>query len=224
MRRAAIAVLACGLVALLAGIGVAFTAAGYRTIDSNRVGKDRFVAEIPPDSRACQVGETVPAGTGRIRLTLADRDLPTPPVDFVFLGEDGATVAQAELRAGWEQGVVTVPLARDVRRAAGGVTWCVANRGRVTVLVAGQPGGDPTFNASVGMALTDGRMRVDYLTRDKASWWSQVGVVADRFGLGKGRHFSGSWPLWVALVAVLASWVLLARVVVRMATAPEGDA
>ena len=189
---------------------------GYRTLDSNRVGFDSFVAEIAPGLSACQPGEAVPAGAGRVRLTIADRGRrPTPPVELVFSSEN-RIVARATLRSGWTEGRVSVPLARDVRRAVAGAQWCVTNRGRVPVLVAGQPGNATTFNAAIGGELTAGRMRVDYLTRDRKSWWSQVGVVIDRFGLGKAQHFSGSWPLWAALAALLAAVGRRVRLLLRM--------
>jgi hypothetical protein len=57
---------------------------------------------------------------------------------------------------------------------------------------------------------------VDYLTRDERSWFQQAGTMIDRFGLGKAQHFSGSWPLWAALVALLAAWAVAVRLLLRL--------
>jgi len=221
MRRRAIAVLAAGFALIVAAVVLVMSGSGYRTLDSNRVGFDYFVTEVAPGLTACQQGESVPAGAGRVRLTIADRGKrPTPPVELVFCAEN-RIVARAALRSGWTEGRISVPLEHAVRRAVGGTQWCVTNRGRVPVLVAGQPGDAATFNAAIDGELTSGRMRVDYLTRERRSWWSQVGVIVDRFGLGKAQHFSGAWPLWAALVALIAAWVVGVRLLLRMAREEE---
>jgi hypothetical protein len=177
MRRRAIAVLAAGFALIVVAVVLVLSGSDYRTLDSNRVGFDYFVAEIAPGLTACQQG--------------------------------------------WTEGRVSVPLAHDVRRAVDRTQWCVTNKGRVPVLVAGQPGNATTFNAAIDGELTAGRMRVDYLTRERRSWWSQAGVIVDRFGLGKAQHFSGSWLLWAALAALVAAWVVGVRLLLRMVREEE---
>jgi hypothetical protein len=216
MRRRAIAVLAAGFALIVLAVVLVLSGSDYRTLDSNRVGFDQFVTEVPPRQTACQQLEEVPAGAGRVRVTAGDRGLrPTPQLRFVFSSE-GRIVARATLRAGWREGKVSVPLARDVPRAVSGAQWCVTNQGRVPVLFAGQPGNAATFNAVIEGQLTPGRMRLDYLTRDKRSWWAQAGVMIDRFGVGKAQHFGG-WVLWAALVALLAAWAVSVRLLLRLA-------
>src|SRR4051794_32237421 len=107
MRRPAIAVIAAGLVAITAILAWVLSRSDYRTLDSNRVGKDDFVVEIPAGRRACQAGETVPAGAGRLRLTIADRNLPTPRVGMTLVDTAGREIASGQLRPGWKEGVTT---------------------------------------------------------------------------------------------------------------------
>jgi hypothetical protein len=215
MRRPVLAALACGAVLMVVAVVVALSGRDFRVLDSNHIGNGVFVAEIPAGGRGCQGGEVLLRGTGRVRLTMADRGRPTDPVTVRF-SSGGRTLAQGALPAGWKEGEVAVPLDRVIRADTGDVRWCVLNRGRVPVLVAGQPGFDATSAVVDGEAV-GARMRAEYLTREPRSWWSQVGAVADRFSFGRARHFSGTWPLWAGLALLLAAWAVTVRIVLRLA-------
>jgi hypothetical protein len=218
MRRRTIAVLAAGGILLLVGVVVSLSDRQYRVLNSNLVANGQFIAEVPPGGAACQDGEFLMAGTGRIGVTIANRGRPTDPVVHRFIA-GGKTVAQARMDRGWTEGPVAVPLDRIVAADTPDVRWCVRNRGRAPVLVAGQPGFDYSPAVVDGEAV-GARMRVEYLTPDRRSWWSELGTVADRFAFGRARHFSGAWVLWIAGVLVLAGWVVAVRLVLRL-SGPE---
>jgi hypothetical protein len=179
-----------------------------RVASSNGVRSAAVVATLANGASVCQGGETVPAGTDAIRLSLFT--LVGPSVRLQALSR-GLLITRGARGQGWTAGAVTIPVAR-VRAARSGVRICVAlGRSLRSVLVFGQASAPARAATSLGERLP-GRMKVEYL-EPGATWWSSALAVARRMGLG--HAFLGSWIvlLLAALMAsasVLACWLLLA--------------
>ncbi len=164
------------------------------------------IASAPGSGHACQAGETLPAGSSAIRLSLAASAGPRIHVEIL---SGGKVVAHGESAPGWIGDVVTVPVTR-VSRAVRHATLCVAFTGAdelVSFLGAQTPARDA---ATSGTSVLPGRMAIEYLRRGSSSWWSLASGVARRMGLG--RAWAGTWVvLLVAMLmaagVALASWL-----------------
>ena len=201
--------LAAGLV--LTAVAMAVTLSGSPTTlaGTNSVPFEGEVANTNGDASACQAGETLPAGTSAIRLSLEAVIAPSVSVQAV---SDGRVVARGVRGSGWTGGTVTVPVRPVVRRAVHDVTVCFKlGPTREIVTIEGQLTNPASAARGEGAALP-GRMRIEYLRAGRSSWWSLALPTARRLGLG--RAWAGSLvalllaTLMGALVA-LCSWVLL---------------
>jgi hypothetical protein len=155
--------------------------------------------EVPVDAgnQICQGGETLPRGTAAVRLavTMALGARVTAKVM-----EGSRVLASGSQAAGWRGHDVTVPikpLAREVR----GATVCF-HFGATNELV-GLIGAASSASAASGRVSLSS-VRIEYLRREQASWWSQLLPIARRMGLGHAP--SGSWI--VLLIAALMTSAL----------------
>lgn len=169
------------------------------------------LTSVPGAGRGCQAGETVPAGTSAVRLSLEASA--GPRVSAAVLA-GGRAIAHGVSAQGWLGRVVTVPLASPARleRTARHATVCFSFAGaeeRVSLLGVRTP---PRRAARSGARVLPGRIAVEYVRAGTSSWWSLAPSVARRLGLG--RAWAGTWvAAVVALLAttaiVLASWLVL---------------
>jgi 4-amino-4-deoxy-L-arabinose transferase-like glycosyltransferase len=163
------------------------------------------LASAQHNSGLCQSGETVPAGTTAIRLSL--KALIGPKVDVhVFAG--GHVLTFGEREDGWTAATVTVPVKR-VAHTVAHAKVCVAFAVKdETVVMAGTP--TPRSRAAVagGGQVLPGRLNIEYLLPGHSSWWSLALPVARHMGLG--RAWAGTWV--VLLVLVLMGVVLVLTV------------
>jgi hypothetical protein len=158
-------------------------------------------------AEACQGGETLPAGTSAIRLTLTS-DI-GPRVGLRVLSGAYVTTAGA-VGDGWTGGSVTVPV-RPLAHTLASVRICFKlGPGAERVGIVGVPT-SPRVAAkgSEGEALP-GRFKIEYMRAGSSSWWSIAKTVARHIGLGHAP--SGTWialfllALMGAVVAT-ASWL-----------------
>ncbi|HEY3829139.1 MAG TPA: hypothetical protein VGL57_08090 [Solirubrobacteraceae bacterium] len=167
-----------------------------------------ILAIVPGAGSGCQAGETLPAHTSAIRLSLESSAGPRVAVT-VRAGQ--TVVAHGESAPGWLGKVVTIPV-EPLDRTVPNTTVCFAFTGaeeRVYFLGVLAPRRGAT-RTSVG--LLQGRMAIEYLRAGNTSWWSLAHSTARRLGLG--RAWAGTWIalLVASLMAssiVLASWLTL---------------
>jgi len=197
-------------VALAAGLGLLAITVAIVTSGSPRVlaGTNAVhpvnvpLAAVPGSGSACQAGETLPAGSTVIGVSL---EASAGPWVAVTVSAGGVLIARGVSEAGWIGKVVTIPVA-PVDHVVHNVTVCVAFTGaqeRVTFLGVRAPARSA---ARSGSGALPGRMTIEYLRPGSSSWWSLVLSVARRMGLG--RAWAGGW------VAVLVASVMAACVAV----------
>jgi cytochrome c oxidase subunit IV len=208
-------------VALVVGVLVfALSRSPTVAIGSNGVAL-QTLAQLEAPTELCQAGETVPAGASGIRVSLFGLIGPRVTVR-VLVG--GRVLASGQHQAAWTGGPVTVPV-HGLGRGVSDATVCVATaRARPQFYVYGErtvqaqaarfPGGRPFV----------GRVRVEYVRPSGSRWWSLIGAVADRMGLG--RAWVGVWvapfvTLTMLGLALLSMWLIVREGRVR---APAGSA
>jgi hypothetical protein len=163
---------------------------------------------VPGSGGGCQAGETLPARTSAVRMSLEASAGPRVAVNVLVAK---TIVTHGEGAQGWLGQVVTIPvepLDRTVRHA----TVCFAFTGaheRVSYL--GVPTPKRSAATSGGRALR-GRISIEYLRPGHSSWWSLALSTARRMGLG--RAWAGTWiALLVAILLAasiaLASWLAI---------------
>ncbi len=204
-------------VAIAAGFGLAALALAIVLSGSPRVlagsngveALGKVLTAVPGGGSACQGGETLPAGTSAIRISLGATA--GPRVAVAVRGPDGGLLAHGVSGRGWLANVVTVPI-EPVARTVHGATVCFAFAGaseRISFFGARSPA--RTAARSAGRPLP-GRVGIEYVRPGSSSWWSLASSVARRMGLG--RAWAGTWvALFVGMLMVagiaVASWSLV---------------
>lgn len=199
-------VLAVGLVLTAVIIGVTLGRSPSTLAGTNGAQTENVLAIAEGAVGACQAGETLPAGTSAIRLSLVA--IVGARVAIRVLS-GSRLLTRGATGAGWAGGEVTVPvrpLARTVRDVR--VCFGFSNlNGEVEVR-----GEDtrPTVAAvtSRGQRLR-GRIRVEYVRAGHMTWLSRLSSVARHMSLG--RAASGIWIVFFTLalalsVVALTSW------------------
>lgn len=212
-RRAAIAALAVGALALAGGLAVALSHAEVRRTNTNDVIVRGVVGTLSADHRVCQDGERVPAGTAAIGLSAQSSGQAPGTLALELLDlATKARVAGGAALAGSE-GTTTVPLRPRIARERA-VRVCLQLRqpaSGAAVELYGSPAGRTT-SAMEGSQALGGRLHLDYLGGAATSWWSFAPTVARR--IAYGHALSGpSVALLAALLTLtsiaLAAWLLL---------------
>lgn len=202
-------VLAAGLVLIASILAVTLARSPPTLAGTNRVPAERPVGIAEESIGACQAGETLPARTSAIRLSLIAIVGARVSVKL-FSGPKLLT--KGATGAGWTGSEVTVavaPLARSVSHATvcfnlSDVNGEVEVHGKVTpAAVAAVSGGGQHLN---------GRFRVEYVRAGHTSWLSLLASVARHMSWGRG--WSGIWIVFFILALALAivtltSWAIL---------------
>jgi hypothetical protein len=201
------AALAAGLALLAVAVAVAMLRSPLVLAGENAVRPVNVtLGSVPGSGRACQRGETLPAGTSAIAVSL---ETTSGPRVAVTVSSGGSVLTRGESASGWIGKVVAIPV-RPLKRSARDATVCVRfTGGNELMLFLGVRGAtrDPATSSA---GVLPGRMSIEYLRPGRASWWSQALSVARRMGLG--RAWAGTWValLVAALMAAgvaVASWL-----------------
>ncbi|MGN6190250.1 MAG: hypothetical protein ACTHOE_15260 [Conexibacter sp.] len=162
----------------------------------------------------CQTDELIPAGTGGVRVWLRTTGRSGPALALVATN-GREVIGRGTLAAGWSGRTATIPL-RPVTRAQRSARICVAVGASASVTLAGEVTDDPDHAGPPATASGEqlrGRLRIEYLTPQRRSWWSQIGTLARRVGFG--RTPGGSAVAFVAALLMLVAVGLGARQLVR---------
>jgi hypothetical protein len=208
MRDARVA-LAAGLALLAVALVIVLSGSPQVLAGTNGIEPlGNVLASVPGGGSACQAGETLPAGSSAIRLSLGAT---AGPRVAVAVRSNGEVVAHGVSAPGWLGDVVTIPV-EPLGRAVRDATVCFAFAGayeRVSFFGARTPARGA---ARSGKGLLPGRVAVEYVRSGRSSWWSLALSVARRMGLGRAR--AGTWialfvgALMAAAIAA-ASWSLI---------------
>jgi hypothetical protein len=167
------------------------------------------LASVPGSGHACQAGETLPAGSSAIRLSLAASA--GPRIHVTVLSGNRA-ITHGESAPGWIGDVVTVPVT-PVDHTVRDATVCLTFTGAdelVSFLGAQAPG---RAAATSGTGALTGRVAIEYLRRGSSSWWSLASGVARRMGLG--RAWAGTWVVLLVAILMVASVAIASWLAVR---------
>jgi len=213
--RAVAVTLAGALVVVLAVLVLALSDRDVHLAGTNNVLDSYPVAELQAGDELCERFETVPGDAAAVRLSVA----PGPsgvgaPLSVRILGRK-RVISHGQRPGGWTGESVEVPV-REVSHTITRTRVCVTNRGEAPLTLRGY-GVEP---ARLGFTLrgdeVDQQIRLTYLRAEPESWWSLAGVVAHRFGLGRGELFGG-WIVFAWLAGLLGMGVAVVMLVLRKA-------
>ncbi len=201
-RRRVAGALALGLALLALALGLTLSGAPAVVLGANSTLANGALAVTSAGAQACQSGETLPAGSSAIRLTLLAEI--GPRVSVSAISSTGGVLTSGSIGSGWTGGSVSIPVKR-VARMSSPVRICFKlDPSKEQVGIVGSPTKqDVAARSGEGEALP-GRIKIEYLRTGSRSWWSVAPEVARRMGLGHAP--SGTW---VALALVLAMGAVL---------------
>jgi hypothetical protein len=207
--RSVRAALALGGTLLVLALALTLHGSPVSVAGTNGIREGAEVASTDRTTSACQVGETLPAGTSAVRLTLAAE---IGPAVTVTASAGGHAITGGARGGGWTGASVTVPV-KPVPRAVSEAELCFTLRRPledVAIFGERQPGAN-ALTGPRGERLP-GRMGVEYLRPGSASWLSRLQAIARRMGFG--HAWGGAWIVFVLVVAMAAVagllvWLLL---------------
>ncbi len=177
---------------------------------SDHVAPAAFSATVPPNGELCQVHPYLPPGAASAQIVIGTHGHPVPAFDLRFISAAGTVVSRGALPAGTRMGPIAIPL-HPTPGSADAIQLCLRLTGTSKVVIAGlgiPP--DPT-DETVNGARQLGRISVVYAYGGRPEpWWSHVGAIDERFGLGKAPYV-GSWTLPACVILLLAGWGLALR-------------
>jgi len=208
MSRVAVA-LAVALTLLAVVVGWTLTRSPTTVLASNGASNQANLLATATAAQGCQSGETIPAGTTAIRLSIGAE---IGPAVNVAVKTGGRTLTHGSRAQNWTGGVVTVPVQRVASTANGAeVCFGLATPLEAIVLFGTPSAGSNTLQTSVPQ-LTKGRLAIEYL-HSGPSWLSLLSTVSWRMGIGHG--WPGSWIVFALLIAMLGGAALLSMLVLR---------
>jgi hypothetical protein len=204
--------------ALVAGVFILdMSGRGPRIAGTDHTNPVGFVASIPSHGSVCQSGMLLPSDSGSIEVLIGTYGPPVPQLTATFEGAGNRLIATGRLVAGAKQGYVRIPLRHAHGAPVGGILCIHLGAAVHEVVLAGDqfPAGPESVHVD-GTPHT-GRIDVVYLRPGRESWWQLLGVLDERFGLGKASFF-GNWTLPLAALLLLGVWIAVVRLLVRELT------
>jgi hypothetical protein len=160
------------------------------------------------DVAGCQPAGTLPAGTEAIRIAIEARAV--GPAVTVKALSGSRLLTQGHTPAGWGSApTVTVAVGRLARVVTGARVCMDIGPAVEPFRVHGVSAGAPFAVTGLHGVI----LRMEYLRRDDASWWSQASSIAYHMGLG--RAAGGTWVVFLAIALMLAVAVLGSRLALR---------
>jgi hypothetical protein len=203
------------LALLLGVVAVVGLASKHHQLGSNYVAPVSFLTVLQADDTACQDGETVPKGTGALRVYAGTYAKPGPPLT-VTVSARGLGRHTGAVASGWTEPSVVVPLS-GAELGGTGARVCVRNHGHAPIALTGNAA-DPSVGLRAHGQTLSARMRLEYTPAKAQSWWSMLPTLADRAGAMRGAFPSGAtlW-LWIALLALVVAGAVAAVLTRRRA-------
>jgi hypothetical protein len=168
------------------------------------------IATTKRNTSACQDGETVPAGTTAVRVTLAAE---IGPRVMLTASSGGRTITHGVRSAGWTGATVTIPVERVHANASGAeLCFALARPLEVIELFGRHTVGAESLVGPHGQRLP-GRLGVEYLRAGGGSWLSLIPKIAERMGFG--HAWGGTWIAFELAVAMACTAAVVVRLAVR---------
>jgi len=202
--------LGLALLATLIGFLIDMSGSAPRLAGGDRIhwpAPDPAVAVAPPGSRMCVEGTILPGDAASMLIAIHGANR-LPRITTTFTDTAGALLARGVLPAGAvESSAVTIALHRPAHAPSAVGSLCLRGGGRATLVYDGVTGiGTTTVNG----VDQPGSPAIIYYRRGSETWWSLLGALDLRFGLGKATIF-GDWTLPVIALAALALFAGVVR-------------
>jgi hypothetical protein len=207
-------VLGVALVLALAALLLVMSGKATRIAGTDHTNPVGFVANVPSGGVVCQPEMVLPAAAGSVETLIGTYGRPVPALSVTFKDAHQRTIATGALAAGANEGNVRVPLSYPHGPTTNGELCIRLGRATHIVTFAGDIFAAGPISEQVNGKPQAGRIDVVYFSPKPESWWSMLGKLDERLGLGKAKFF-GDWtfPVLAALVAFM--WVAVARLLVK---------
>jgi hypothetical protein len=202
-------VLVAGLTLVAVAIGLTLARSPKSVAATNKPDgqQESAISSTRRRTSYCQAGETLPAGTSAIRISLAAS---IGPRVSLFASAGGHVITSGEQDSGWTGSVIAVPV-RPLSHTVAGVTICASlTPAHETVVLSGEHTRAAIAAHESGLP-TQGRMWIEYLRPGTRSWASLASSVVRNMGFG--RAWPGSGIVLVALLLLAAVAILATRLV-----------
>jgi hypothetical protein len=177
-----------------------------------------LVATVTGGQSLCTSSLLVPAAAARMVMTIGattakNKAVLLPRIGIVYTGSGGRTISTTVLRAGATPGEdVSLPLHYPHGGDSRG-TLCLHLGGpRNHLFEFG--GAEPLTGTTIDGVAQPVRISILFYRPGSESWWSLLGALDLRLGLGKSPMF-GDWTLPVLALAMLALWFGVGRLLWR---------
>lgn len=208
--------LVVGAALALVAIGVVVTLShrAVRDAGSDHVSPEMFAATIGRDRRRlCQVSPYLPPSAATAQIVIGTYGRPVPDLTLRFTDPAGRVVSSGHLAAGARQGPVSIPIS-PAGRPGSATKLCLTVGGHSKVVIGGMGIPVDPSDETVGGVVQHGRISVVYNRAGEESWWSILGEIDTRFGLGKATFF-GDWTLPACVLLLLGTWAITVRLLLR---------
>lgn len=198
------------------GVGLALIALAFvvalahtpLTVAQKGVATESTLVSTTKPAAACQARETLPRDTAALRLSLTSALGPRVTMKVL---SGSRVIAHGTTPPGWSDASVTVPV-QPLSHTVVPVKVCFAMTQMNGKIAMRGTRTSPAVAIRSPEGPLAGRMGIEYLRPGSDSWWSQVGAIARRLGLG--RAASGTWNALLVLVLVasvitLSSWLVV---------------
>lgn len=223
ISRSAIAAFAAGGAIIAAAAALALTNApprlvrvgvpGIKAISASGAG---FVGQVVGDFTVCQGGETLPRGVTGVRVSI-----------WAFFGarihvqvlQGSQVLTQGTHDGAWTSDSVTVPVTPLAHTVADTrLCFTIAPNSEPLGLLGVQAPHRELAQIYVPEEperplLAHGRVAIEYIAPGSGSWWSRIGEVAQRMGLG--RAVAGTWITLLVAALMAAAAALALRLTLR---------
>jgi hypothetical protein len=202
-------VLAAGLAAAVIGNLASLLHAPSVVVATHEAPVTTQLALASENERTCQAGETLPADTSAIALTL---EAVTGPLVNVEVLAGRQLITSGTRGTAWYGTEVTVPV-KPLRHAYSHVRVCFLLHDLTGVVPIRGEYTTPKLAARSSEATLPGRVRISYLSKANSSWLAQAGSVITHMGFG--RAASGSWIVFPIVLLMVAAIALGCRLILR---------
>ena len=206
--------LGLALLATLIGFLVDMSGSAPRLAGGDRIrwpAPDPAVAVTPAGSRMCVEGTILPGDAASMQIAIHGAAR-LPRIGVTFIDGAGKLLANGVLPAGAApSGAVSIVLRHRPHAPSAVGYLCLRVGGHATLVYDGVAGVGTTTVNGIDQS---GSPAIIYYRRGSESWWSLLGALDQRFGLGKSTIF-GDWTLPVVALAALALFGGVVRLLLR---------
>lgn len=213
VRLALVSVLALGVLAL----AFVLTEKPRTVLESNSSATTGGLVTLNRGTaHVCQDGESLPARTRAIRLSVGDF---TGPSIAVTATAGQRVLASGTQASGWTGTTVTVPV-HGPPTARAPVEICATSGAIVVPLILEGVHAPPAARARLsGSGRLVGKLKIEFLGTGQASWLTLAGSVAEH--MSRGRAWNGEWVAFVVAILMLAIVFLLCGLALGRVRVPQ---